>query len=221
MAKRRARAKMNIPMCAACILLCLTMFSVHLSSGVVARYSTNTDGADSARVISFGNLTLTKEGANEQQIIPGMPLTLNAKVGFTGSESATYVFLEVIPSGSCEVSANGLTYTFKTDTVNSGASWTVDTTTRNEMPGWTYLNKFSVTKGGKTYDTYVYYISLAPNKAPTARQFFAADAATVSDELTADQIAGLQPIQIDFRAGVVQSNGFATVEAAWNSLSNH
>lgn len=50
---RRARAKVNIPICAAAILLCLTMFSVHLTSGVYARYTTTASGSDSARVAKF------------------------------------------------------------------------------------------------------------------------------------------------------------------------
>ena len=216
MAKRRARAKMNIPMCAACILLCLTMFSFHFSSGVVARYSTNTDDSDSARVIKFGEIMLTKIGDDEQYIIPGMPLTLNAAVSFEGSESATYVFLEVTPTGSCEVSADGMSYALKEGIVNSDASWTV---VKDGEEKWTFLKEDS--------GTYVYYISLAPNTPLTNRKFFSnTDHQTmVSEDLTADQIAVLQPMEIDFRAGVVQSNGFADqanpVEAAWNSLKTH
>ena len=39
MAARRttSRAKMSIPMYLACVLLCLTLISIRLSSGVVAR----------------------------------------------------------------------------------------------------------------------------------------------------------------------------------------
>lgn len=47
------KSKMNIPMLAACILLCLTLFSIHLTSGLYARYVTKSDGNDSARVASF------------------------------------------------------------------------------------------------------------------------------------------------------------------------
>ncbi len=47
------KSKMNIPMLAACILLCLTLFSIHLTSGLYARYVTNNDGNDGARVAAF------------------------------------------------------------------------------------------------------------------------------------------------------------------------
>lgn len=45
--------KVNIPMCAALILLCLTMISIHLTSGLYARYTVTASGHDSARVAKF------------------------------------------------------------------------------------------------------------------------------------------------------------------------
>ena len=47
------KAKMNIPMCAACILLCLTLFSIHLTSGLYAKYTAKGNGSDEARVAKF------------------------------------------------------------------------------------------------------------------------------------------------------------------------
>ncbi len=47
------KAKMNIPMCVACVLLCLTLFSVHLTSGLYARYVAKGSGSDEARVAKF------------------------------------------------------------------------------------------------------------------------------------------------------------------------
>lgn len=47
------KAKMNIPMCAACILLCLTLFSIHLTSGLYAKYIAKGTGSDEARVAKF------------------------------------------------------------------------------------------------------------------------------------------------------------------------
>ena len=210
MAKRRARAKMNIPMCAACVLLCLTLFSMHFSGGVVARYSTTASGSDSARVIQFGQITLTRYGEETQYLYPGAELIWNVDVNFTGSESATYVFLEVTPTANCEVSGENKTiYTFKSGSVNSGASWTVDTTSE---PKWTFLKADS--------GSYVYYISLDPNKPLSNRPFFGNEdnKAMVSADLTADEIAALGTIKADFSASVVQSNGFTSVEEAWASL---
>ena len=63
------KAKLNIPMCAALVLLLLTMISVHLTSGLYARYTTTATGSDSARVAKFKvectvaeNITDDKEG---------------------------------------------------------------------------------------------------------------------------------------------------------------
>ena len=53
MVTRRKRTKLNIPMCLAGILLCLTLISVHLTSGLYARYTTTAEGSDLARVAAF------------------------------------------------------------------------------------------------------------------------------------------------------------------------
>ena len=47
------KAKLNIPMCAALILLFLTMISIHLTSGLYARYVATATGSDSVRVAKF------------------------------------------------------------------------------------------------------------------------------------------------------------------------
>lgn len=47
------KAKLNIPMCAALVLLLLTMVSIHLTSGLFARYTSSSSGSDSARVAKF------------------------------------------------------------------------------------------------------------------------------------------------------------------------
>ena len=47
------KAKLNIPMCAAVVLLFLTLLSIHLTSGLFARYTTTVTASDSARVAKF------------------------------------------------------------------------------------------------------------------------------------------------------------------------
>lgn len=47
------KAKLNIPMCAALVLLFLTMLSIHLTSGLYARYTATSTASDSARVAKF------------------------------------------------------------------------------------------------------------------------------------------------------------------------
>ena len=54
------KAKLNIPMFTALILLMLTMISVHLTSGLYARYTAGATASDSARV-AFWNVGATSE----------------------------------------------------------------------------------------------------------------------------------------------------------------
>jgi hypothetical protein len=47
------KRKVNIPMCAALVLRLLTMISVHITSGLYARYTSTASATDSARVAKF------------------------------------------------------------------------------------------------------------------------------------------------------------------------
>ena len=47
------KAKLNIPMFAALILLLLTMITTHMTSGLYARYTDSATGSDSVRVAKF------------------------------------------------------------------------------------------------------------------------------------------------------------------------
>lgn len=201
MAARRttSRAKMSIPMYLACVLLCLTLISIRLSSGVVARYSTTTDSGDGARVIYFKDLAV--EVTDGGYIAPGVALELNARITFGGSESATYVFAEVEGVDSADATTVTL--------FAGGPSWGVDTAT------WTYLP-------GVSSGTYVYYLELAPNVKLGANLFKNSLSTPIRADMTADQIEALGGFSPKFYASVVQSNGFDTPQQAWESLeTNH
>ena len=127
----RKSPKVNIPMILAIILLFLTLLSVHLTSGLYARYVSTATGSDSARVAKFGSLTLTEEGdfgAGKQKgmIIPGVDLQKRARVTFTASEVSTVVFVEIITNWE----KDGESDTFSYD--EGLMQWKVDDT-------WTYL----------------------------------------------------------------------------------
>lgn len=51
--KTTLAARVNIPFCIAAVLLCLTLISMYLTSGLFARYSTSAGDDDSARVAVF------------------------------------------------------------------------------------------------------------------------------------------------------------------------
>ena len=215
MAKYLRKPKLNIPMYAAAVLFCLTVISTYMVSGLYARYTTSGTGEDSARVIKFGELSITETGdfvtdTKNMMIIPGVDIYKKAVVSFEGSEAATYVFVEVALAGGWSY-ANG-TFT------NGGMSWQI-------ADGWTYLTN------SDTDSIYVFYRALAPNTALTDVDILKViteetdtngDGKTtysikVSDSITKSTIDALAS-SITFRASVVQSHGFDNVEAAWTSL---
>jgi len=100
------------------ILLCLTLFSMHLTSGLYARYTTSASGGDSARVAAFGFYVQndgTKKYINLEQIrVPGDSQTViihvsNNKGGRVAEVAMTYE-LTVLMEGSmpliCEIEKN-------------------------------------------------------------------------------------------------------------------
>lgn len=207
LAKQTRTAKVNIPMCIASFLFCLTLISIHLTSGLYAKYISSASGNDSARVIAFGDITLTENGdfydSNKLMIIPGVNLTKKATVQFTGSEAATYVFVEVEPSTSWQTTDN---HTFSITLNNKIVmQWSI-------AEGWDLLNT--------TNGTYVYYCELAPNEILNDVDIIAENGKImVSDRITKSEIASMTGISIKLRAAVVQSGGFADPEAAWNSVA--
>lgn len=204
MANRAQQGKVNIPICLAGVLLCLTLFSTHFTGGLFARYISRDSGSDSARVIQFGDLTLTETGDfkdGKAFVIPGVNLTKNATVTFAGSESATYVFAQITLTGNWTVTGNQFAIR---DGGKDLLSWAVD-------GDWKPV----------TGTTYVYYRELAPNVPLTADIVADNGKITVSPEITRSQLKTMTDISIEFSAAVVQSGGFADAKAAWASVSAH
>lgn len=201
MAKYVRKPKTNIAMCIAGVLFCLTMVSTYMVSGLFARYSSTGTGSDSARVIKFGKITIEETGdfignTKNMIIIPGVDLKKEAVVRFEGSESATYVFVEVDLTGDWTYVEPG---TFLYGTL---MDWAI-------ADGWQYL------KGSQ----YVFYRELDPNTALEA-QVIKDQTVHVSDSITKNTIQTIDGMSITFRASVVQSNGFASVSDAWASLES-
>ena len=73
------KAKLNIPMCAALVLLLLTMVSIHLTSGLYARYTTNSYDTDSARVAKF-DVTAAVDPVQDQEGVFTLTVTNNSEV---------------------------------------------------------------------------------------------------------------------------------------------
>lgn len=206
MAKHTKTAKVNIPMCIASLLFCLTLLSIHLTSGLYAKYISSASGGDSARVIKFGELTLTETGNfyedSKLMIIPGVDLQKKAVVNFKGSESATYVFVEITPTGWS--TTNNMTFSLLSNG-KTAIQWRV-------ADGWVFLKSDN--------GTYIYYRELTPNSELVEADIIAENGKiTVSDQITKSEIEVMTGVSIKFRATVVQSGGFENPEAAWSSVA--
>ena len=161
----------------------------------------------SARVISFGDLTLSESGDfyenNSLMIIPVVNLTKKATVDFAGSESATYVFVEIVPSDGWQ-ETYGYTFSYISND-KIAMQWSV-----NEY--WELLTDEN--------GIYVYYRALVPNTALEGVDIIADNGRIfVSDQISKSELGSMVNISIKLRAAVVQAGGFANPEAAWNSVA--
>ena len=212
MAMQKRKRFVNIPMYLAGVLFCLTLISIHLMSGLYAKYTTRAEGSDSARVISFHDVSVTETGdfyePNKLMIIPGVDLTKDVTITFgdgetAGSESAAYIFAEIILSGgwvttdnnSFAIQSNGTTQ----------MQWSIE-------PGWTYLENDG-------NGSYIYYQELAPNTIFSEDIIAENGKIIVSEEITKSEISHLTDISMKIRATAVQSIGFEGPTAAWASIA--
>ncbi len=201
MERHRKIRKVNLPMAIASVLFCLTLFSIYLTSGLYARYTSTGIGKDTARVITFGDLTFTEE--SNDFVIPGVDLQRKMVVEFDGSEAATYLFVEIIPEGWTTQDKQTFEVELASGTV--AMQWSVE-------QDWKFLQ---LDKG-----RYVYYQELAPNTKVTQADVIAKDGTiTVSDKITRSEIETLTGISIKLRASVVQAGGFANAESAYQSIA--
>ena len=206
---KRERAKFNIPMVVACVLLCLTLFSLHFTSDIYARYTTQADGKDNAKVASFGNITLVESGdfANAEktaEIIPGDEnLTKNAKVSFSGSEVAVYIIVEA------ELSDHWTTADNRTFSVRKGDEVQLE---------WSVADDWTFIANSGTDRRYAYYKELDPNDVLTSSEIVKnGGKITVSEFIDRFEIKDLTGIKISFRAYAVQK-GDLTPEQAWSKV---
>lgn len=87
---KRANEKWSIPLRLAAVLLCLTMVSLNLVSGLLAKYTTSSSGSDSARVAVFD---VTGNGSATQTLLlqnmkPGATQQYELKVKNSGETAA-------------------------------------------------------------------------------------------------------------------------------------
>ena len=207
MSANKPRSPRNFFIIWAIFGLSLVLLSSHITSGPYAKYSSQSTGSDGARVIKFGDLTVTETGdftsvgANENQFIfvPGVDLEKNVLVTFAGSEASTIVFITV--------ETPGWTLTNKKNFADSQGqlTWSV-------ADGWTHLE----TDGS----THVFYYALEPNAPMNNTPFIKDGKIQVNTNGTVDMYYDYPETSFTIQGYVVQANKFATAAEAWASLSS-
>ena len=171
-------------------LLYLAVVTFALTGVTFSRYVASAHSQDEARVITFGDLTVTDSGS--VQVQPGVPAKKDLTVRFEGSEAAVYVFAEV--QDGWTLGADGIYH----DAAGL-MTWRV-------ADGWTHLQDN------------VYYRELAPNTALTAG-LIAGGTVDVSENMTRTELEKLsKALSIRVRAAAVQREGGDTAQIAWKRL---
>ena len=185
--KRLAKPnKRRLPLRAWLLYLAVATFA--LTGVTFSRYMASAYSQDEARVITFGDLTVTDSGS--VQVQPGVAAQKDLTVHFDGSEAAVYVFAEV--QGDWTRGADGYTYTYQSGLM----TWRV-------ADGWTHLQDD------------VYYRELAPNTALDAG-LIAGGTVDVSEDMTRTELEELsKALSIRVQAAAVQREGGDTAETAW------
>lgn len=169
-------------------LLYLAVVTFALTGVTFSRYVASAHSQDGARVITFGDLTVTDSGS--VQVQPGVPAKKDLTVRFDGSEAATYVFVELKGSGWTR-GADGIYHD-----ATGLMTWRV-------ADGWTHLRDN------------VYYRELAPNTALDAG-LIDGGAVNVSEDMTRTELEELSKgLSIRVQAAAVQREGGDTAETAW------
>ena len=223
----------NVAMCLAIVLFWLVIITTYMSSGLFAKYSTMGSGKDSARVITFGELTVTETldtgvtatGGN-LIFVPGTTMKKDISVAFEGSEADTIVFVALDADGWTFTAPNATdpaTFTLKQDATTL-MSWKV-------ASGWNYL-----ASEGNQHVFYIFLDSNTPLGTIVDGQLVGKDFIAKNGEITVnvatydayDALAGAD-LNLNVTGYAVQANGFYapdrdTVEdvatAAWNSVKS-
>ena len=105
MSNRKA-SKINIPMFVACVLLCLTLMSLHLMGGIYARYVSVSEGSDSARVAKFG-ISENKTAFSETFLLSTRPGVENMEIAVENDSEVAVAYTVTVKN-----TTNNIPYSF-------------------------------------------------------------------------------------------------------------
>ena len=201
------------------VLFCLVLITTAMMGGLFARYVTSSTGSDSARVVAFGNLTLTETGdfveaggKKNAKIIPGVDLNKKVTLSFDASEVDTIVFVEVSAPGwhteeTEDDTAENVTFHIG-KSVNESPECDVIYLDWCMAAGWTHLPGTE----------YVYYKVLDTNTALTDVDIIQDGVIHVSKDIKESNIQSLDKLNISIQASVIQNDGSLTPATAWDRL---
>ncbi|MBQ4559613.1 MAG: hypothetical protein IJA54_04725 [Tyzzerella sp.] len=112
--KRQYRKGLNIPMILACVLFCLTLFSIHFMGGLYAKYTAHTSASDEARVAKFD---ISESGAyfSEELLIEGTPGSVEREIVVNNNSEVAVAYIVTIKNTTKNIpykfSVNGSTAT--------------------------------------------------------------------------------------------------------------
>lgn len=209
--KSNNKAPLFSTMHVALLLLCAVLLSSYAINGLYARYISKNTSSASARVIRFGDITLTQPDDNYLILSPGITAKNEVKLDFAGSESATFVFVVITPSEHWTYAENMLK-------IKHGEK---EIATLGVNSDWTHL----ITDG----DKFVFYRALDPNVVLDDVQIFTnqngvSGGVAISNQATAADLSALKTggdISISVKAIAVQSIGFENATEAWDSIKNN
>lgn len=147
------KPKLNIPMCAALVLLLLTIISIHLTSGLYARYTATGTASDSARVAKFDVKAdvqpATDEDGNKMEDRFVLTVTNNSEVavkynvviGFTDPMSiAISIAMDDDPAQTPAENESSVTFTNENWTLAPGSASSPHTL-QFAVTDWTDITK--------------------------------------------------------------------------------
>lgn len=190
------REKKTVSMKVAVLLLVAVLLIGCTVGGTLAWLIATTNTVTNTFVAGdVGDLTLEENSGESYTVVPGVNITKNPVVTFTGNNIPAYVFVKV-EADEWTVTGSGTEYTYTMGT-NSEMSWILE--------GWTKLSDG------------VYYKEVAAN-ANGAWHLIKDDTVTVSSAITKDTIANFES-SLSFTAYAIQQEGFASPAAAWAAAS--
>lgn len=135
------------------LIFCLTILTLvifHVTSGVYAKYSSESTGDDNARVADFGNLyfyeytidgnrliTGTETEVETVTIVAGENINKNIRLSYSGNEVLVYVFF-VVDANGWNFEENSNRFVIKNSGNEDVVYWNLD-------ENWNYISEVSST----------------------------------------------------------------------------